>query len=104
MIPKSKLHNTVIVETLQGNGSLGKVYGEPKRHRVLVESVESMVVDEGGNEVISGATVYMNPAEIPVGSRVTVWPDRDDMEYTTEVIRTHQYRNMRLEHTVLKLR
>lgn len=102
MIPRRKLHNRVVVEAFRGSGSLGAVYDEPKEYPALVESLEQVVLDSQGREVVSSTTVYLNPADIPTRSKVTVWPG-EDIAYETTVLSTRHYRKMRLEHTVLRL-
>lgn len=103
MIPSRRLVNTVRVQDYKGSGSMGDVYEDPKEYPAWVESSQELILNEGGNEVVSSLRVYLNPVEISEGAKVTVWPG-EDIEFETRAIRIDQYRNVRLSHTVMHLR
>ena len=102
MIPQRKLVNTVVLETFRGETSIGEVYDPPVRLPALVEQIEALVLNSNGDEVVSNATVYMNPRDVPAKSKVTLWPG-SDVSRETRVITASKWENVRLAHTVLRL-
>jgi hypothetical protein len=73
VIPAHLLVHTASVEPYQGSGAYGDVYGAAVNVPCFYEGVRRLVRDSDGTEVVSEATIYVNPGvDVPSGSRVTV--------------------------------
>lgn len=103
MIPHSKKVNTVRIEQHKGRSSIGDVFADPVDYPALIEARQELVVNESGDEELSTATVHLDPIVVTTKARVTLHPGTD-LEKTAKVIQVGQYRGMRLEHTVLRVR
>lgn len=87
-IPSKLLPHTVTVERYLGTGAYGDVYATAEViDRALVEDKVAMVRDTKGHEVVSNATIYMEPPGQPInpGSRITRWKNTP-YEVTSKVI------------------
>lgn len=68
------LFHEATVEPLTGEGAYGDVYGAPVAVPCFAESERSLVRDSAGQEVVSEGAIYTElSANIPVGSKVTVF-------------------------------
>lgn len=78
MIPITLLTNVAEIEPLEGNASLGPVYGAKARERVRFDGKRRRVASAGGqgssgSEIISSGTIIARPDSVlNMGARVTV--------------------------------
>lgn len=86
MIPDYLLVHTLQIEPYLGSGAYGDQFGAARSVRCYYEGKRRLVRDGDGNEVVSEATVYVNPGEdIPDGSRVRIF-GRDSHVITVAVL------------------
>ncbi|MFW0784865.1 hypothetical protein AAFP35_10105 [Gordonia sp. CPCC 206044] len=76
MIPKRLLPQTLTYRPILGRNSLGIIYGDPVTVPARVQFGNKVVRDGNGAEIVSSATIYLQPAEtLPgLGDNVTL-PD-----------------------------
>ncbi len=76
MIPTRLLPQKLTFKPLEGHNSFGPVYGDPQTVPARVQFGNWIVRDDKGAEVVSFATIYVQPAELlpDLGSVVTL-PD-----------------------------
>lgn len=76
MIPKRLLPQRVTYAPYLGSGPEGDVYGDPITVPARVQFQNKLIRDNTGSEVISAATIYMQPQTTPptVGTLVDL-PD-----------------------------
>lgn len=103
MIPPNKKFNKVQIEDYKGQSSIGEVYDDPVIYGALIESRQELVVNDSGEEELSTATVHMDPIVVSTNARVTLHPGTD-LAQVAKIIQVGQYRGMKLEHTVLRVR
>lgn len=103
-IPGKLLPHQVTVERYLGSGGYGDVYADPEHiTRALVEDGTKLVRNPGGSEVVSSATIYLEPPETPIkpGSLVTRWAGTA-YEVTSKVITSSLLSHPRgLSHVIL---
>lgn len=73
MIPHALLNEDATLEPYEGvNGHGEAVYGAPQSVRARFDAKRRLVRKEGGQEVVSSATVLLRPTvSCPVKSRIT---------------------------------
>lgn len=103
MIPKNKKPNTISVAEYLGKSSLGDVHADPVEVPALIEGRHELVLNELGEEELSTSTVYVDPLNVSTSAKVRLWVGTD-LEHEAKVISVTHFRNLRLAHTVLRVR
>lgn len=76
MIPKRLLPQSLTFRPLIGSGPYGDMYGDPVTVPARVQFGNKLVRDASGSEVVSSATIYLQPAEnLPTVGAVVTLPD-----------------------------
>lgn len=76
MIPTRLLPQRLSFRPLIGSGPYGDVYGDPVTKPARVEFGNKLIRDASGNEVVSAATIYLQPADdLPTVGAVVTLPD-----------------------------
>ena len=76
MIPTRLLPQQLTYRPLLGSGPYGDVYGDPVTVAARIEFGNKLIRDANGNEVVSSATIYLQPAEnLPTVGAVVTLPD-----------------------------
>lgn len=75
-IPKKLMPHTVQVAAYQGTGTYGETWDTPYSiRRAYCEDKQQAVVNELGEQETSTGFVIVDPEwQVPIKSRVTVWP------------------------------
>jgi len=72
MIPSALLTEIVEVEPLEGNASMGPVYGEPVIEKVRFDGRRRRVSGPDGKEIIGSGTILARPDSVmTIGAKVT---------------------------------
>lgn len=73
-IPNALMPHKVTVQPLNGSTPTGAVFGDPVTVRAYVEDKTELVTTGQSQEVISSATVFLDPENyVGDGSKVTIW-------------------------------
>jgi O-phosphoseryl-tRNA(Cys) synthetase len=87
--------HTVHVEDLLGSGGMGKRFGSEREVAAEVRDEQTVVRDADGQEIVSSTTVTVKlAANVPNGSRVTVWKGKAG-ERTAHVVKVGREENPR---------
>jgi len=74
----SRLRQQVKVRPYWGEGSNGPLWHPPTLEAARIESVNKLIRNADGDEVVASTTVYLGPdVDLPAGSRVMLPGDPD---------------------------
>lgn len=88
MIPSRLLPQTVTYTPLLGEGAYGPIYGNPVTVPARVTFERRLVRTAAGSEVVSSATIYLQPGATPTVGDSVAMPDgtsRDVIAVATHV-------------------